>query len=472
MRGVRIELGEIEASLRRHHDVVDAAVVVRSYAANDDRLLGYVVPRLGQKRLDELLQTLRATLPESMVPSALVSLDTWPVTASGKIDRASLPAPSASTRPFGYEPPRSPLEEMLCAIWAEALAQPRIGVHDDFFALGGHSLLAVQIFDRIARACGRTLPVSVLFRSRTIRLLAREIAEVKERNRACMVEIQPLGKGTPLVVLHGLGGEVLYWSRVARHLPRDQIILGFQPPFVNGAFHAFADLPSMAARYVRELSELRLGEAVVLAGFCSGAAIAFEMARQLAAEGRPVTRVVMIEPSPARHRPLSASTFLRALPAVMANVPRWIQIELLRCDRTERRQFLERSFALSWRRLRASLRPSDAAVARGAFEEFLALDSLPEDQRAMKEAHYAALEAFAPEPYGGAVTVVRARVNELFTLPNPMLGWDEVATHATLEVVEGSHLRLFSEPYVEPLARRLTDLLERPTLARSPRTWR
>jgi thioesterase domain-containing protein len=304
----------------------------------------------------------------------------------------------------------------------------------------------------------------VLFRSRTIRLLAREIAEVKERNNACMVEIQPLGKGTPLVVLHGLGGEVLYWSRVARHLPRDQIILGFQPPFVNGAFHAFADLPSMAARYVRELSELRLGEAVVLAGFCSGAVIAFEMARQLAAEGRPVTRVVMIEPSPARHRPLSASTFLRALPAVMANVPRWIQIELLRCDRTERRQLLERSFALSWRRLRASLRPSDAALARGAFEEFLELDSLPEDQRAMKEAHYAALEAFAPEPYGGAVTVVRARVNELFTLPDAMLGWDEVATHATLEVVEGSHLRLFSEPYVEPLARRLTDLLERPTL--------
>ncbi|OXM62114.1 non-ribosomal peptide synthase/polyketide synthase [Amycolatopsis vastitatis] len=136
IRGFRIEPGEIEAVLRAHPDVRDAAVI-----AADQRLIAYVVGDPGTG----LREHVAAALPAHFVPAAFVRLAALPLTASGKLDRRALPAPAAPEESAGYAAPETETEEVLAAIWAEALGLDRVGVEDNFYALGGDSLRSLRI---------------------------------------------------------------------------------------------------------------------------------------------------------------------------------------------------------------------------------------------------------------------------------------------------------------------------------------
>ena len=120
----------------------------------------------------ELRAGLRARLPEYMLPSAFVVLESFPVTPNGKVDRQALPAPDTSgARDRAYAPPRSALEEALAGIWQEVLGVERVGIHDSFFDLGGHSLLATQLVARI-RVLRVEVPVRQVFQTPTVAGLA------------------------------------------------------------------------------------------------------------------------------------------------------------------------------------------------------------------------------------------------------------------------------------------------------------
>ncbi|MET7641787.1 amino acid adenylation domain-containing protein [Streptomyces sp. NPDC005438] len=179
LRGYRIELGEIEAVLMRQEQVRDTVVVVREDQAGDQRLAAYVVPDPAAGAADELRRHLRAELsdqlPDYMVPSSFVFLDELPRTPSGKTDRNALPAPdSQHTRASAvYVAPRTPEEEALCALFAQVLNVPQVGIDDSFFALGGHSLLATRLVARIRATLGTDLPVRALFERQTPAGLAR-----------------------------------------------------------------------------------------------------------------------------------------------------------------------------------------------------------------------------------------------------------------------------------------------------------
>ncbi len=154
IRGFRIELGEIEAALDSHPAVRQSVVVVRGDAA-DPRLVAYIVPHERHSpATEELREHLRQRLPEFMVPGTILSLQSMPLTASGKVDRKSLPAADEQRQDLQaeYAPPRNETEARLAEIWQEVLRVERVGIHDNFFALGGHSLLAAQVASRIARA--------------------------------------------------------------------------------------------------------------------------------------------------------------------------------------------------------------------------------------------------------------------------------------------------------------------------------
>jgi acyl carrier protein len=184
IRGYRIELGEIETVLSQHSSLREAVVLAREDSPGDRRLVAYAVAAPGcAPSVHELRSFLQQKLPEYMVPSAFVFLESLPLTPNGKLDRKALPAPD-QTRPELEETfvaPRTPVEETLASIWSDVLKVDTIGIHDNFFELGGQSQLATQLISRIRDTFKFDLPLRSLFEAPTIYGLAQRVQELGEK---------------------------------------------------------------------------------------------------------------------------------------------------------------------------------------------------------------------------------------------------------------------------------------------------
>jgi non-ribosomal peptide synthase protein (TIGR01720 family) len=177
LRGFRIELGEIESVLGRHELVRESVVLYREDEPGEKRLVAYVVLERGSELgVTELRGYLSEKLPEYMIPSRYVMLESLPLTSSGKVDRLSLPAPEGLDRELesSYVEPRTEVEEKLAGIWSQVLGVERIGIHDNFFELGGDSILAIQIIAR-ANEGGMRFTPKQLFEKQTIAELSGEV---------------------------------------------------------------------------------------------------------------------------------------------------------------------------------------------------------------------------------------------------------------------------------------------------------
>jgi amino acid adenylation domain-containing protein len=189
IRGFRIELEEINAVLRQHSRVQDAIVLSQKNSSSDSSidllgeqiLVAYVVPVPGQPLSShELRQTLRAKLPEPMIPSAFIQLPTLPLTANGKIDRDHLLALNVGrlNEETPYEAPQTPVEQTLIVIWQQVLQLETVGIYDNFFDRGGHSLLIIQLYSKLRDAFPtHPLAVSDLFQYPTIAALADYLSQ-------------------------------------------------------------------------------------------------------------------------------------------------------------------------------------------------------------------------------------------------------------------------------------------------------
>jgi amino acid adenylation domain-containing protein len=178
IRGFRIELGEIEACLSQHPEVREAVVVAREDVSGSKGLIAYIVPQEKPgSSVSELRSFLKEKLPDYMVPSAFVMLDSLPLTPNGKVDRRALPAPDRTRvgSEKTFTSPRTPVEEVLAGIWAQVLDIEPVGIHDNFFELGGHSLLATQVIYRVRSTLQVELPLRCLFESPTVAGLAESI---------------------------------------------------------------------------------------------------------------------------------------------------------------------------------------------------------------------------------------------------------------------------------------------------------
>ncbi|MBT2414372.1 amino acid adenylation domain-containing protein [Streptomyces sp. ISL-12] len=178
IRGFRVEPGEVETALRRMPGVAEAAAAVRGTAGGDQRLVGYVVPA-PDASVDtaRLRRDLASVLPGHMVPGVIVTMGSLPLTSSGKLDRKALPAPDPGSGERSRREPRTPLEEQLCAVFAELAGAGAVGVDESFFDIGGHSLMAVKLTNRIRARYGVDLPLRTVFEAPTVEELAVRIGE-------------------------------------------------------------------------------------------------------------------------------------------------------------------------------------------------------------------------------------------------------------------------------------------------------
>jgi amino acid adenylation domain-containing protein len=182
IRGFRIELGEIEAVLAQHPALRETVIIANEDVSGGKRLVAYIVLKEEQaSTMDELRQFLKGKLPNYMVPSAFVFLDSLPLTSNGKVDRRALPAPEQS-RPDSrttFVTPRTPVEHQIADIWTQVLKLDRVGIHDNFFELGGHSLLATQVMSRLRQTFCVELPLRYLFEKPTVADLAKRVETLR-----------------------------------------------------------------------------------------------------------------------------------------------------------------------------------------------------------------------------------------------------------------------------------------------------
>ena len=327
IRGFRVEIGEVEAALSAHPALRQAVVVAREDREGDTRLFAYVVPIDTSAPPAGLRNFCLERLPDYMVPSGFVPLESLPLTPSGKVDRRGLPAPDPA-RFIGagrsVVAPRTPTENQLVALWEDALGLKGIGVSDDFFMLGGHSLLAVQLMTQIERVFGRRLAVSTLCEAPTIERLAETLASPDDsRPWSPLIDLQPRGTNRPFFLVHGIGGEVMSFSTLAQCLAPDQPVYGVRAKGSDGAQEPLRDVESMAACYLAAIRAVAPEGPYLIGGYSSGAIVALEMAQQLRSEGEEVALLAMIDgEAPESGNPADRRT-LRHLTAYLGNLASW-----------------------------------------------------------------------------------------------------------------------------------------------------
>ncbi len=481
LRGHRIELGEIEAALAEHPRVRAAAAALRPRpgAAGgsgdgsggdgsggdggeiEQILVAYAVWRgpdgaaaaAPPAAPAELRGFLRDRLPAAMVPSAVVLLDALPLTGSGKVDRARLPAPGppAAAGAGEPEPPRTPAERLIAGLFEDLLGAPAVGRADGFFDLGGHSLLVVRLLAALEERTGRRLPIAAVFRAPTPAGLAAEL-EPRAGDGGSLVELRAGGARPPLVWIHPGGGEVLAYAEVARRLGGGRPVLAFRARGLAPGTPPDRSVDAMAAAYLDELTAARPYEPRLLAGWSFGGLVAWEMARRLAARGEPVPLLALIDaPAPAAGRRPPGEYEALAL------FCRDLGVRPAPADLARLRRELERPGAPAGPPAPAAVLA--AAAALGLFPAELGGAELGRRFEVFRAAAEAAA-GYPPRRYGGRVLAVAAAGGDRAGAGTGEAWRALAAGPLTVRALAGDHYSLLRPPAAAALAEILTAAIE------------
>ncbi len=295
IRGFRIELEEIEARLAQCHGVRQAVVVAREDGQGGRRLVAYLTAQpAAVLSAVQLRSELSAVLPTYMLPSAFVSLESFPVTPNGKLDRGALPVSDRRlVAGLQYEEPQGELESALARIWQRLLRQPRIGRHDDFFELGGHSMLVLKVVSAIQSECGRSIPMGWMFQAPTPARLAVLMQQHAPHGWKHLAVIKQGGPRDPLFCLNGFNGDVNDYLNVARFLDASIPIYGLEAR-ANGDDHAFHGAHEQRFEsYQREIRTVQPQGPYRLCGFSFAGAEAFDLAQRLEDAGEEVVLILI-----------------------------------------------------------------------------------------------------------------------------------------------------------------------------------
>jgi amino acid adenylation domain-containing protein len=460
VRGFRVEAGDVEAALLAYPGAREAVVVSRADLSRERCLVGYVTlpPGTPEPSASAWRAFLKERLPSYAVPACIVVLDRLPYNSNGKVDRKALPAPpergeSSAT----FVAPQGTLEQQLARIWQETLGLPAVGARDDFFELGGDSLRAARMLVEVERAFGVRWSLGVLVGGATVSDLARRLRDRPETPKA-LVPLQPRGTRPRFFCVHGIGGEVVCYRHLARHLGDDQPFYGLQAlPRAEGE-PPLSSIEAMATAYLEDVRALQPEGPYFLGGYSMGGAVAYEMSQQLKRQGQTVAALIVID----QRRPnLDPAVAWKpgSLARVLGNVPAWLWYDFRRGGLSHLGTKSRRVLGRLWRAHRGG------ADAKPDVSDVFEVNRLPGRFRQLLQANYAALRAYRPRPWDGPFTLLRSRGQPLFRWHEPMLGWGGlVRGRVSYRVLPGAHDSILIDPHVSDLAREVADAL---TLARA-----
>nr|WP_245721895.1 thioesterase domain-containing protein [Nocardia crassostreae] len=301
IRGFRIELGEIDAVLTSHADVAIAVTIGREKPSGAMVLVSYVV---GDRPLDpdRLMEWAARTLPAHMVPTAIVVLDRLPLSRTGKLDRAALPAPEFAPR--AHRAPSTALETTVCEVFADVLGLERIGLDDNFFELGGNLLVATRLVARLSAAVAETVPVVRVFTTPTpagIVGALRSPNTAGANSEAAFDILLPVrartGNSTaaPLFCIHPIGGIAWSFAGLAAHLDPGRPLYGLQSPALSSPEPLPDSIEDWARLYVEHIRAVQPEGPYHLLGWSLGGVLAHAVAVQLQDAGEQVALLAMMD---------------------------------------------------------------------------------------------------------------------------------------------------------------------------------
>jgi aspartate racemase len=428
IRGFRVELGEIEAVLEKHPAVAQAVVIAREVGSGK-QLAAYVIAGPGGVAAGELRDYLKRQLPDYMVPADFVFVASFPLTPNGKVDRRALPEPQTSGEDLsaGFVAPRDEFESKMAGLWAQVLGKKSVGVLDNFFDLGGHSLLALRLTNRIEKEFGRKLTLTALIQAPTVEEMAW-LVRAEETSWSPLVALQPAGTKPAFFFVHGLGGTVMRFHELSRHMT-GQPFLCFQAQGIDGKLPVLDRVDEMAELYCEHLRKAQPQGPYYLGGYSFGGLVAVEMARRLGEAGQEVGLLALVDTYFVGQEGKSSS-------------------------------LLERFLSLSFEQKVAYVKKRATRYRRGIKRRIDAL-SLPTAVKAVREACAVAERRYRPAEFSARLTLFRASEKALRGLDGAQNGWQKYAAGG-LEVheVEGDHGNILNEPKVRQLAAALCARLE------------
>lgn len=289
LRGFRIELGEIEAHLGQIPGVREGIVVAREDAVEEKSLVAYVVSS-GETppAVSTVRNFLKEQLPDYMMPSTVVVLDSLPLTSNGKVDRNALLELRGEGVATEYVAPRNPTEELLAGIWAELLKRERVGIYDNFFDLGGHSLLAVQLLHYIQKTLGSDLSLMTIFQSPTIASLSEVVLNALRIPLSPLIVLKPNGSRRPLYCIDSTGNHVFAYQPLARSLNVEQPVYGVELHNIFTLPPKAISIEALAKEYARAICQHQPDGPYHVLGWSLGGVIALAIVHELEAFGQHV----------------------------------------------------------------------------------------------------------------------------------------------------------------------------------------
>jgi amino acid adenylation domain-containing protein len=458
IRGFRIELGEVEAALNSHPSIKEAAVLVHEEKGNKS-LIAYLISRdSGEPKISDLRKHLKEQLPDYMIPSAWVNLDTLPLTPSGKLNRRALPLPEhgISGSSCEYAAPRTQLEKTLVSIWQEILNIERVGIHDNFFKIGGHSLLVMKIIHRIRQSTQQKLPLSVLFQAPTVAELARLLKQPSSKfSSNLIVPIITKGKRPPFYLIHPGGGTVFCYHRLARLLQTDQPIYGIRAFGTEpGDPPAIASVIEMAQIYRQAIRQQQPSGPYALGGWSLGGTIAFEMARQWQDEGETIFLLALLD-SFSSIRPQWQHWLTTLAPRVSTDMGHFSWHNLM--------EYFHYRLSIPRNKLPSYDHPQRWAelLTLDTDHQLLPADTSEEDEERLWAAFVAGTTAaveYQPKDYSGVVNLFQATVGFEEARPH-FNGWEGYAEQVICHCIEGNHFDFVEGHPTAQLAKALQILM-------------